>query len=85
MKFTVGLLIGFGLGVAAGLLLAPQSGEDMRAQLSEQGIMLRDRGMGVSSDLRARASDAVAQGREIYQRTKDELGSMYSRAKSGEL
>jgi gas vesicle protein len=85
MKFTIGLLIGFGLGVAAGLLLAPQSGEDTRAQLSEQGIMLRDRGLGVSSDLRARASDAVAQGREIYQRTKEELGSMYSRAKSGEL
>lgn len=85
MKFTIGLLVGFGLGVAAGLLLAPQSGEDMRAQLSEQGIMLRDRGMGVGSDLRARANDAVAQGREIYQRTKDELGSMYSRAKSGEL
>ncbi|HEY1351484.1 MAG TPA: YtxH domain-containing protein [Ktedonobacteraceae bacterium] len=85
MKFTIGLLIGFGLGVAAGLLLAPQSGEDTRAQLSEQGIMLRDRGLGVSTDLRARANDAVAQGREIYQRTKEELGSMYSRSKSGEL
>jgi gas vesicle protein len=85
MKFTIGLLIGFGLGVAAGLLLAPQSGEDTRAQLSEQGIMLRDRGLGVGNDLRARANDAVAQGREIYQRTKEELGSMYSRAKSGEL
>jgi gas vesicle protein len=85
MKFTMGLLIGFGLGVAAGLLLAPQSGEDTRARLSEQGIMLRDRGLGVGNDLRARASDAVAQGREIYQRTKEELGSMYSRAKSGEL
>lgn len=85
MKFTIGLLIGFGLGVAAGLLLAPQSGEDTRAQLSEQGIMLRDRGLGVGNDLRARANDAVAQGREIYQRTKDELGSMYTRAKSGDL
>lgn len=85
MKFTVGLLLGFGLGVAAGLLLAPQSGEDMRAQLGEQGIMLRDRGLGVSSDLRARANDAVGQGREIYQRTKDELGTMYTRAKGGEL
>jgi gas vesicle protein len=85
MKFTIGLLVGFGLGVAAGLLLAPQSGEDTRAQLSEQGIMLRDRGLGVGNDLRARAGDAVAQGREIYQRTKEELGSMYSRAKSGEL
>jgi gas vesicle protein len=85
MKFTIGLLVGFGLGVAAGLLLAPQSGEDMRAQLGEQGIMLRDRGLGVSSDLRTRANDAVGQGREIYQRTKDELGTMYTRAKGGEL
>ncbi|HEY0756427.1 MAG TPA: YtxH domain-containing protein [Ktedonobacteraceae bacterium] len=85
MKFTLGLLVGFGLGVAAGLLLAPQSGEDTRAQLNEQGIMLRDRGLGVSSDLRARANDAVEQGRDIYQRTKDELGSMYSRTKGGEL
>jgi gas vesicle protein len=82
MKFTVGLLLGFGLGVAAGLLLAPQSGEDTRTQIGEQGIMLRDRGTGVSSDLRARANDAVTQGREIYQRTKEELGTMYSRAKS---
>jgi gas vesicle protein len=84
MKFTIGLLVGFGLGVAAGLLLAPQSGEDTRAQLSEQGIMLRDRSAEVSNDLRSRATDALAQGREIYQRTKDELGSMYSRAKGGE-
>jgi gas vesicle protein len=84
MKFTMGLLVGFGLGVAAGLLLAPQSGEETRAQLGEQGIMLRDRSAEVSSDLRARANDALAQGREMYQRTKEELGSMYSRAKSGE-
>lgn len=85
MKFLIGLLVGFGLGVAAGLLLAPQSGEDTRAQLSEQGIMLRDRSADVSGELRSRANEALAQGREIYQRTKNELGTMYSRAKSGEL
>ena len=85
MKFTIGLLVGFGLGIAAGLLLAPQSGENTRAQLSEQGIMLRDRGADVSSDLRTRANDALAQGREIYQRTKDDLGTMYTRAKNGEV
>ena len=85
MKFTIGLLVGLGLGIAAGLLLAPQSGEDTRTQLTEQGIMLRDRGLGVSDDLRARANDAVDQGREIYQRTKGELGTMYTRAKSGDL
>ncbi len=81
MKFTIGLLVGFGLGVAAGLLLAPQSGEDMRAQLGEQGIMLRDRSLGVGNDLRVRANNALDQGREIYQRSKEELGSAYTRAK----
>jgi len=85
MKFTIGLLVGFGLGVAAGLLLAPQSGEDTRTQLSEQGIMLRDRSADVGTEIRARANDAVTQGREIYERTKNELGTMYTRAKSGEL
>jgi gas vesicle protein len=85
MKFTFGLLVGLSLGVAVGLLLAPQSGEDTRSQLSEQGIMLRDRSLGASSDLRARANDALSQGKEIYQRTKDELGTMYTRAKSGDV
>jgi len=84
MKFFFGLLVGLGLGVVAGLLLAPQSGEDTRSQIGEQGIMLRDRSAGVSNDLRARANDALSQGRDIYQRTKDELGTMYTRAKSGE-
>jgi len=84
MKFTIGLLVGFGLGVAAGLLLAPQSGEETRAQLSEQGIMLRDRGMNASNELRSRANTAMEQGREIYQRSKEELSS-YARQKGGEL
>jgi gas vesicle protein len=85
MKFLIGLLVGFGLGVAAGLLMAPQSGEDTRAQLGEQGIMLRERSADVGSELRERANEALSQGREIYQRTKNELGTMYTRAKSGEL
>ncbi|MGH2506196.1 MAG: YtxH domain-containing protein [Ktedonobacteraceae bacterium] len=84
MKFTFGVLVGFGLGIAVGLLLAPQSGEDTRAQLGEQGIMLRDRSAGMSGELRVRANDALSQGREIYNRTKDELGTMYTRAKAGE-
>lgn len=85
MKFSVGLAIGFGLGVAVGLMLAPQSGEEIRDRIGEQGIMLRERSSGLTHELRARASDAVSQGKEIYQKTKNEMGSMYSRAKSGEL
>ena len=83
MKFLVGLLVGFGLGVAVGLVLAPQSGEATRAQLAEQGIMLRDRSTGLSNEIRARATNAMAQGRDMYSRTKGELTDTYEKAKTG--
>jgi len=85
MKFFLGLLIGFALGVAAGLVLAPQSGETTRAQLGEQGIMLRDRSTGLTDEIRSRATDALSQGMEMYNRTKGELTDRYSKARSGEL
>lgn len=85
MKFFWGLLVGFGLGVAVGLLLAPQSGEATRAQLGEQGIMLRDRSGNLTDELRTRANEALAQGRELYGRTKDELSQRYTQAKSGQF
>jgi gas vesicle protein len=96
MKFILGLLAGFALGVATGLILAPQSGEATRAQLGEQGIMLRDRSGNLTGDLRSRAgglteglrsraNDAMVQGKEIYSRTKEDLGDRYTKAKSGNL
>ncbi len=85
MKFFVGLLVGFGLGVAAGLILAPQSGESTRVQLGEQGVTLLDRTSGLGNEIRARATDALSQGRELYQRTKDELTEQYSKAKTGQM
>jgi gas vesicle protein len=96
MKFLWGLFLGFALGVAVGLLLAPQSGEATRSQLGEQSVMLRDRSgsmtgdlrsriTNLSSDLRNRATEAMTQGQEIYSRTKDELSDRYSKAKSGDL
>jgi gas vesicle protein len=83
-KFAIGLLVGFGLGVAAGLILAPQSGEATRAQLSEQGIILRDRSAGLTGQLRDRATNALSQGREMYARTRGELTETYTKAKAGE-
>jgi gas vesicle protein len=83
MKFYFGLLVGLITGLIVGLLFAPQSGEDTRAQLSEQGISLANSSLG--DEIRARANDALIQGREFYSRTKDELSTQYSRAKTGEL
>ena len=84
MKVFIGFLAGFALGVAAGLILAPQSGEATRAQLSEQGIILRDRSSGLTGEIRARATNALSQGRDMYSRTKDELTETYAKAKKGE-
>ena len=83
MKFTVGLLLGVGIGVVVGLLIAPQTGEQTRALLQEQGIMLRS---GATNDtIRARANEALAQGREIYARTRDELTARYNQTQKGNL
>jgi len=84
MKVFIGFLAGFALGVAAGLILAPQSGETTRAQLSEQGIILRDRSSGLSGEIRARATNALSQGRDMYARTKGELTETYNKAKTGQ-
>jgi len=85
MKFFWGLLVGFALGVAAGLLLAPQSGEATLAQLNEQGITLRQRTGGLGEQLRTRANEALTQGREMYSRTKEELTEQYNKAKTGQM
>lgn len=83
MKFLVGLLLGIGLGVVVGLLLAPQSGEETRAQLSEQGISLTSNNL--SDELRSRANAALSQGRDVYSRTKDQMNDIYNRTRSGNL
>lgn len=90
MKFITGLLLGLGIGVAAGLLLAPQSGEETRAQLGEQSVLLRDRGLtdelrNRTEAIRARVSDAWEQGLEVYNRTTGELNERYSKVRSGQL
>ncbi|MBV9690592.1 MAG: YtxH domain-containing protein [Ktedonobacteraceae bacterium] len=69
MRFLFGLL----LGVIIGLLIAPQPGEVTRARLAQQGIQLPLRG-----DLGARALEALAQGQELYTRTKNELTNRYA-------
>ncbi|GAC1354686.1 MAG: hypothetical protein NVSMB38_33710 [Ktedonobacteraceae bacterium] len=83
MKFLFGLLLGIGVGVAAGLIFAPQSGEATRAQLEERGIMLRSGTL--NDDIRTRANAALEQGRELYNRTKIELSDRYAQTKSGNL
>jgi gas vesicle protein len=84
--FFWGLMLGLIAGALLAILYAPQSGEETREQLSEQGIELRRRGMEgyqqFATQVRERYSDAFEQGREAYGRTKDEVLSNYSKGKS---
>jgi gas vesicle protein len=66
LAFIVGALT----GAAAALLFAPASGEETREYLGQK-----------AREGRTRAREAVEQGREVYQRQRDNLTSAVERGK----
>ena len=50
-RFVTGLLIGVAVGFGLALLLAPKSGEQMRDDLMQRGIELRDRAGELASKM----------------------------------
>lgn len=47
--FIIGALVGGMVGAAAGLLLAPKTGRDLRTDVANQAITIRDKGVEISS------------------------------------
>lgn len=86
--FFWGLVLGLAVGAALAVLFAPQPGEETREQLTEQSLLLRSRGRDraqqLKTELKGRYGDAMFQGREAYDRAKDEVLTRYNKAKSGE-
>jgi gas vesicle protein len=58
----LGILLGIAIGVVVALLLAPQPGEETRRQLAEQ-----------RGQIRRRFDEAIEQGREAYDRSREEV------------
>src|SRR2546429_6958527 len=50
-RFVTGLLLGVAVGFGLALLLAPKSGEQMRDDLMQRGIELRDRAGGLAAKI----------------------------------
>ena len=67
--------LGLGIGVAVGMIFAPQAGAETRDQIRskamEGGDYLRRR----STELKEGASDLVDKGREALNRQKDQFSS----------
>lgn len=85
--FIWGFLFGVLTGAVLALLFAPQPGEHTREQLTEQSAVLRQRGQEryaeMRGQMRERASEAMVQGREAYQRAKDQLLAQYAQNRNG--
>jgi gas vesicle protein len=67
--------LGLGLGVAAGLLLAPKSGEETRHLIRDKAVEGKDYLRRRSDELRESASDYVERGRSAISRQKDQLSA----------
>jgi gas vesicle protein len=67
--------LGLGLGVAAGVLFAPQSGEETRRLIkdkAEEGVDVLKRR---TADLQETAAEALDRGKQNLQRRKDTLAA----------
>lgn len=61
-EFLAGLIIGGLIGAATAILLAPQPGEETRAQLREKGIELKERVIELSEEARKKADEWQEEG-----------------------
>jgi gas vesicle protein len=67
--------LGLGVGVAVGLLFAPQSGEETRDILKNKADDAKDRLRKKSHEFRENAEDALSRGREAVTRQRDNLAT----------
>lgn len=81
--FLFGLLVGSALGAAAGVLLAPRPGREVREQLADQAELVRARRLNAFDDqigelrgnlneVRDILREAMAEGREVLREAIEE-------------
>lgn len=96
-EFFAGLMIGGLIGAAIALLMAPQSGEETRAQIRDRSVELKDRaeesmadararGEAIVADARARADAIVAEARhrseEIQQQARERAAQLQEQGRT---
>ena len=83
--FFAGFVIGGLVGAAAALLMAPQSGEETRAQIQERGIELQTKAQETVQEARVKADqmlvDAQDKSKALYEEQREKLDSAISDGK----
>lgn len=73
--FIIGALVGGMLGAAAALLLAPKAGKELRSDLNEQAVYLKDKSNEISHLAREKSSNIVRtvseQSNQVATKVKD--------------
>jgi gas vesicle protein len=62
--FLAGFVLGGLVGAAVSLLLAPQTGEDTRAEIHDRSIELRERATETAEQVRTRADEMVIEAQK---------------------
>ena len=73
-SFLLGLVLGGVAGFVAGILLAPRSGEETRAMLSEKSSEWRERAGDLGAATRERLRQAVSEGQAAARRARGHAG-----------
>jgi gas vesicle protein len=68
LNFFIGMMMGGLVGATVAFLLAPTSGEEMRAQIQEQSIRLRDEVKAVAEARRAELERELSALRAPYRK-----------------
>jgi len=68
LSFLTGIIVGGLVGATVGILLAPSSGEDMRFQLQERSMRLREDIKAVADARRAELERELAALRAPYRK-----------------
>ena len=65
-SFLAGFVIGGLIGAGVALLMAPQSGEETRAFITDKSIELRDRAYETAGDVQSRAGEVASKTAQAY-------------------
>ena len=74
-SFFTGFLIGGLIGAATALILAPQSGEETRAQIRDKSIELKDKAETTYADLQKKYEATAADFQKKFEATAADLRS----------